>query len=79
MWLRDALPWEFLNFRIFIYGYNTQLQNSSSFQNLTDLGKEFRMSIHETRVTGSNNHNHIIFLGHSLGGLVIKEVRRERA
>ncbi|KAF9640140.1 hypothetical protein BFW01_g11946 [Lasiodiplodia theobromae] len=73
MWLRDALPWEFPEFRIFIYGYDTQLQDSSSFQNLTDLGKELRMSIQETRVTGSNNHNHIIFLGHSLGGLVIKE------
>ncbi|KAL1625230.1 hypothetical protein SLS54_003318 [Diplodia seriata] len=74
MWLRDSLPWELPTFRIFVYGYDTQLQDSSSFQNLTDLGKELRMSIHETRIIGLQKKNRIIFLGHSLGGLVIKEL-----
>lgn len=77
MWLRDALPWELPTLRIFVYRYDTQLQDSPSFQNLTDLGKDLRMSIHETRITGPDKKSRIIFLGHSLGGLVIKEVRYE--
>ncbi|OMP83587.1 hypothetical protein BK809_0004968 [Diplodia seriata] len=41
MWLRDALPYNLPQARIFIYGFDTQLPNSQSFQSLDDLGKGF--------------------------------------
>ncbi|PHH80908.1 hypothetical protein CDD80_5828 [Ophiocordyceps camponoti-rufipedis] len=58
VWIRDALVNDFPEARIFTYGYNTEVKSTSSFQNLTDLGDKPRA---------------IIFMGHSLGGLVIKE------
>lgn len=45
MWLRDGLPKELPNTRIFVYGYDTQLQGSSSVQNLTDLGLGLRTAL----------------------------------
>ncbi|KAG7046926.1 hypothetical protein JMJ77_0015143 [Colletotrichum scovillei] len=72
MWLRDALPLDIPNARILIYGYDTQLVRSSSFQNLSDLGRALQIDL---RGIQDSKHPHpIVFIGHSLGGLVIKEV-----
>jgi len=50
MWLRDALPLDISGARILIYGYDTRLIQSSSFQNLTDLGRAFQADIKGIRV-----------------------------
>jgi hypothetical protein len=50
MWLRDALPLDFPNARILIYGYDTWLVRSSSFQNLTDLGRALQIDMKGVRV-----------------------------
>ncbi|KAF7136892.1 hypothetical protein CNMCM5793_006507 [Aspergillus hiratsukae] len=71
MWLRDTLPLDFPNARILIYGYDTQLVGSSSFQNLTDLGRGLLLDIKGIREPSQSRP--ILFIGHSLGGLVIKE------
>ncbi|KAH7001010.1 hypothetical protein EDB80DRAFT_83814 [Ilyonectria destructans] len=71
MWLRDALPLDFQKARILIYGYDTRLIGSSSFQNLTDLGKALQIDIKGIREFSQSRP--IFFIGHSLGGLVIKE------
>ena len=42
MWLRDSLPGDFPDLRIFIYGYNSVLQGSTSIQNLGDIGSSLR-------------------------------------
>ncbi|KAK1712736.1 hypothetical protein BDP67DRAFT_516742 [Colletotrichum lupini] len=71
MWLRDALPLDVPNARILTYGYDTQLLRSSSFQNLSDLGRALQIDLRGIQDPG---HSHpIVFIGHSLGGLVIKE------
>lgn len=41
MWLRDGLSESLPSARIFIYGYDTRLQNTSAFQSLQDLGLDF--------------------------------------
>jgi hypothetical protein len=51
MWLRDALPLDFPGARILIYGYDTRLLRSSSFQNLTDLGRALRIDMKAIRVS----------------------------
>ncbi|GFF32144.1 isoform Er14 of ankyrin-1 [Aspergillus udagawae] len=71
MWLRDALPLDFPNARILIYGYDTRLIRSSSFQNLTDLGRALQIDMKGIRECSQSRP--ILFIGHSLGGLVIKE------
>jgi hypothetical protein len=50
MWLRDALPLDFPNARILIYGYDTQVVQSSSFQNLIDLGRALQIDMNGIRV-----------------------------
>lgn len=50
MWLRDALPLDFPGARILIYGYDTQIIRSSSFQNLTDLGRALQVDTKGIRV-----------------------------
>jgi hypothetical protein len=45
MWLCDSLPHDLPGARIIIYGYNTQLHGSQSFQDLEVLGSTLRSSI----------------------------------
>ncbi|TPX16068.1 uncharacterized protein E0L32_004063 [Thyridium curvatum] len=71
MWLRDALPLDFPGSRILVYGYNTRLHQSHSFQNLIDLSRALLGDLQGLR---GRDHDHpTVFIGHSLGGLVIKE------
>lgn len=46
MWLRDSLPAKLPGTRILIYGYDTQLVGSRSFQILQDLGMSLRDTLH---------------------------------
>ena len=41
MWLRDSLPDDLPGARILIYGYDTELQKSQSFQSLRNLANQF--------------------------------------
>ncbi|KAF5578380.1 ankyrin protein [Fusarium subglutinans] len=74
VWLRDALPSDIPNARILTYGYSSQLVGSESFQSLTDLGRTLQIDLEDIR--DSNQPRSILFIGHSLGGLVIKETVR---
>ena len=74
MWLRDALPQYLPNARIFIYGYDSKLAGSHSFQNLSDLASRFRASLRVALGSVSRDRP-LIFIAHSLGGLVRKNGR----
>lgn len=45
MWLRDALPHQIKDARVFVYGYDTKLIESSSFQSLRNLGQVLYLTI----------------------------------
>jgi hypothetical protein len=49
MWLRDSLPNDLPKTRILVYGYDTRLENSASFQSIDDLGIHLRSSINNIR------------------------------
>ena len=49
MWLRDSLSHDLPRTRILLYGYDTPLQNSTSFQCIDDLGIHLRSSINNIR------------------------------
>ncbi|RDW82749.1 hypothetical protein BP6252_03861 [Coleophoma cylindrospora] len=68
MWLRDSLPHDIKSCRVLIYGYNTQVQGSQSFQDLEALGSTLRTSIESM-----NEVKPLIFIAHSLGGLIVKQ------
>lgn len=75
MWLRDALPRDLPNSRIYIYGYDTSMIGSHSRQNILDLGLHFAEDIQ--RIAGrrsSTSPKSLLLIGHSLGGLVLEQV-----
>src|SRR4051794_16624051 len=94
MWLRDFLPKHFSGARILIYGYNSGLAKSNSFQAISDIASTFRNHIAAIRsstnvsITLNFKGNStlmrimymkaprpLVFIAHSLGGIIVKEVR----
>lgn len=73
MWLRDTLPGSLPGARVVIYGYDAKLQNSKSFQDLEALASNFRSHLAALSHPVSSIHKPMIFVAHSLGGLIIKE------
>lgn len=82
MWIRDALPYDFTVGnneirgigRVMIYGYNSAVEGWS-FQNLEDLATSFHHSLLAlTSITSGTTVKPVIFIAHSLGGLILKQV-----
>ena len=69
MWLRDQLPKDLPFVRSIIYGYETKLVGSQSFQSINDLALGF---IGDLRTIRKSVNNAIVFFAHSLGGIVLK-------
>lgn len=75
MWLCDSLPNDLPGARVMIYGYNTNLHNSHTFQDLEALASTLRLDLQAMKDTSNTEPRAIplIFVAHSLGGLVVKE------
>ena len=73
MWLRDSLPYDLKNARIFTYGYDSRLSESESFQELDDLSMTFRQDLKEM-LSNRKVPKPLVLIAHSLGGLVVKGV-----
>ena len=71
MWLRDRLPQDVPKLRSLIYGYDTKLFKSHSFQDLDDIAWSFIAGLKETRRSLSPAKP-LVLLAHSLGGIVVK-------
>lgn len=78
MWLRDALPEELPGAHVMIYGYDSKLAKSTSFQNLGDVASRFRHSLQIT-LGKRTNCRPLIFIAHSLGGLILKQAMVQMA
>ncbi|KAF4449354.1 hypothetical protein F53441_7332 [Fusarium austroafricanum] len=78
MWLEDSLPAHLratlagCAARILLYGYDARVENTTSFQSIHDLADRLRGSLRAIR-PGIINKRPLVFVGHSLGGLIIKE------
>ncbi len=70
MWLSDGLPRDMPTARVMIYGYESGLQDSTSFAGLDDLAGSLRLEIGRLLRSGEQS---LILVGHSLGGLLVKE------
>ncbi|EHK27081.1 uncharacterized protein TRIVIDRAFT_34530 [Trichoderma virens Gv29-8] len=80
MWLRDSLPRDLTSetdngqmARVMIYGYESGVAGSRNMQNLEDLATAFHSSL--IALAASQTTRPIILIGHSLGGLIIKQVK----
>ena len=71
MWLSESLPRDMPTARVMIYGYESGLQDSTSFAGLDDLAGSLRAAL--CHLLESGEQRRLILIGHSLGGLLIKE------
>ncbi|KAI1418315.1 hypothetical protein F5Y13DRAFT_176432 [Hypoxylon sp. FL1857] len=72
MWIRDTLPKSLPYIRPILYGYDTTLVRSQSFQNIFDLALGL---VSQLKANGwaSPTCKPLAFLAHSLGGVVLKQ------
>ncbi|KAK0638476.1 hypothetical protein B0T16DRAFT_496779 [Cercophora newfieldiana] len=72
MWIRDQLPKSVPGVRAILYGYESKLAGSESFQSIQDLALGL---ISQIRANGGalDNAKPLVFLAHSLGGIVLKD------
>ncbi|PHH92317.1 hypothetical protein CDD83_7906 [Cordyceps sp. RAO-2017] len=73
VWLRDYLRDDISGIRVLLYGYDTQLRDSDSKQSIENLGNALLECITSFRANDGTSRRPIIFLGHSLGGLLVKD------
>ncbi|KAJ0415184.1 hypothetical protein BJY00DRAFT_293831 [Aspergillus carlsbadensis] len=74
MWLRDFLPSTIPNARVMIYGYRTPLQGIDQPKSiLTDHADTFTNDLLTIRHNPACQDRPLVLIGHSLGGLIIKE------
>lgn len=72
MWLRDSLPRDLPGAQVMIWGYNTTISGSESFQNIHDIAMRFKADL--WCLSEDLMKKPFIILAHSLGGLILKLV-----
>ncbi len=72
MWIRDVLPERIPSTRFVIYGYDTTLVQSNSFQTILDLAGSLIQEL-KANGWGSPTAKPFFFLVHSLGGVILKQ------
>ena len=74
-WLKDFLPVDAAHVRIFSYGYDSSTFFSRGVTNIEDEALILMNRIYGVRSTPEQRLRPICFIGHSLGGIIIKKVR----
>ena len=81
LWLRDLLPAEIPNARIWTWGYDSRTHSRSHQDHLTiktlyDHGRQLVIDLDIERRASNSHQRPIIFVAHSLGGIVVKSMSR---
>jgi len=76
LWLRDLLPEQVPQARILTYGYDayTRGRDQLADESVHDLAKDLVSSLATERRISDTERRPIIFVAHSLGGIVLKSV-----
>ncbi|MCJ1242271.1 hypothetical protein MMC14_010278, partial [Varicellaria rhodocarpa] len=73
MWLRDVLPDFIPNARIATYSYESDWRKRDIKTSLRQCGEQLLNVLHQNRLSEKESRRPLVFIGHSLGGLVIKQ------
>ena len=73
LWLRDFLPTDLPSARIMTHGYNSTVAFSNSVARIEDKALEFLNRLSLKRNAVRSKARPIVFICHSLGGLVVKK------
>lgn len=78
IWLRDRIPSALrergIKARVLSLGYNSRVVGSNSVINIEDIAKSLLGRLYDLRDTKKEKATPIIFVAHSLGGLIVKKV-----
>jgi hypothetical protein len=76
MWLRDLLPQKVPNARVMTFGYNADIIANTSIAGIRDNARKLLSTLRDKREDDDENDNGrpIVFIAHSLGGIIIKQV-----
>lgn len=72
-WLRDFLPQDLPRARVMTFGYDAAVAFSNSVSGIEDHARDLLRCLVEKRKDSNIIKRPLIFVGHSLGGLVIKQ------
>ncbi|KAF8526903.1 hypothetical protein BU17DRAFT_61881 [Hysterangium stoloniferum] len=74
LWLRDLLPADIPDARIFTYGYNAATSERLQLSKLTihDHAEQLINKVVQERESDNTSSRPIIFIAHSMGGIVLK-------
>ncbi|RDL38237.1 uncharacterized protein BP5553_02577 [Venustampulla echinocandica] len=73
LWLRDLLPHDIPRARIMTFGYDATPAFENSVAGVEDHARDLLRCLRERRERVKEINRPIIFIGHSLGGIVIKQ------
>lgn len=74
LWLRDFVPEQLPDARIFTFGYNSSVAFSSSVSGIDDFARDLLLRLELERSAASEDRPPpIVFVCHSLGGIVVKK------
>lgn len=73
-WLQDFLPEQIPNARIMSFGYNSAVQFSKSVADIGTFAEGLLEDLMARRITTTERSRPIMFVCHSLGGIVFKQV-----
>ncbi|KAI5922299.1 hypothetical protein F4810DRAFT_711663 [Camillea tinctor] len=73
VWLRDYIPRDLPQARVLLYGYNSPLKTNNKLLSIMSLGETLTENINAFRRADSTDKRPVIFIGHSLGGLLVKQ------
>ncbi|KAK2746767.1 hypothetical protein FQN55_005494 [Onygenales sp. PD_40] len=73
VWLRDFLPLQYPGARIFSFGYSSEVAFTLSTGKLPDFARSLLENVMAVRKTSEEMMRPIIFVCHSMGGIVVKK------
>ncbi|CVK85068.1 uncharacterized protein FMAN_01986 [Fusarium mangiferae] len=75
MWLRDFLPQHqnFKNSRVMTFGYDSDLTDRRTVMTLESWAETLLQSLNEVRTGEKEKERPLLFVSHSLGGLVVRK------
>lgn len=74
-WPKDFLPYDIPEARIMTFGYNANVAFGNTTADIVDHAKDLLGSLIDKREEKDERPRPIVFIAHSLGGIVVKQVR----
>ena len=75
-WISEFLPSQLPNARVFSYGYDSQIVRSSSVAGIPEFAGNLLAWLKLRRSSESEKQRPLLFICHSLGGIIVKKVCR---